>query len=63
VDGTSVQETLLKEGFARVAFIMDPPYKFLPQYRSDENLAKRNRVNIWSRMDYVTSRGFVGCVP
>jgi micrococcal nuclease len=63
VDGTSVQETLLKEGFARVAYIIDPPYKFLRQYRSDENLAKRNKVNIWSRMDYVTSRGFVGCVP
>jgi micrococcal nuclease len=63
VDGSSVQETLLKEGFARVAYIIDPPYKLLPQYRVDENFAKRNKVNIWSRMGYVTSRGFLGCVP
>lgn len=25
-DGQSVQEVLLKEGFARVAYIMNPPY-------------------------------------
>ncbi|MCL6572681.1 MAG: thermonuclease family protein [Bacillus sp. (in: Bacteria)] len=63
VDGISVQETLLKEGFARVAYIIDPPYKFLRQYRSVENFAKRNSVNIWRRLDFVTNRGFVGCVP
>ncbi|MCM2532348.1 thermonuclease family protein [Neobacillus pocheonensis] len=63
VDGKSVQETLLKEGFARVAYIMNPPYKFLLQYREVESLAKRNRVNIWNRTDYVTNRGFNECVP
>jgi micrococcal nuclease len=63
VDGTSVQETLLKEGLARVAYIIDPPYKFLRQYRSDENLAKPNSVNIWSRLANVTNRGFVGYLP
>jgi micrococcal nuclease len=62
VDGLSIQETLLKEGFARVAYIIDPPYKFLNQYTADENLAKRNQVNIWSRPGYVSNRGFVGCV-
>jgi micrococcal nuclease len=62
VDGLSIQETLLKEGFARVAYIMDPPYKFLNQYTADEKLAKRSQVNIWSRPGYVTKRGFVGCV-
>lgn len=63
VDGKSVQETLLKEGFARVAYIMNPPNKFLLQYREDESLAKRNRVNVWNRTDYVTNRGFNECVP
>jgi micrococcal nuclease len=62
VDGLSIQETLLKEGFARVAYIMDPPYKYLNQYTVDENLAKRSQVNIWSRPGYVSKRGFVGCV-
>lgn len=40
-DGKSVQEPLLNEGFARVAYIMNPPYKYLPQYWADESLAKR----------------------
>lgn len=63
VDGKSVQETLLKQGLARVAYIMNPPYKFLSLYREEESLAKRNRVNIWSRAEYVSSRGFIGCEP
>lgn len=41
VDGISNQETLLREGFARVAYIMDPPYKFLNRFKDKENLAKR----------------------
>lgn len=63
VDGKSVEETLLKEGFARVAYIMDPPYKYLRLFREDENSAKKRRVNIWSRLNYVTYRGFEGCMP
>jgi micrococcal nuclease len=62
-DGKSVQETLLKEGFARVAYIINPPYKYLSQYKVDESYAKRNRVNIWSRTGFVTSWGFSGCIP
>jgi micrococcal nuclease len=61
VDGSSVQETLLKEGFARVAYIMNPPYKYLNLFRKDEGLAKRSQLNIWSRKDYVMNRGFNGC--
>ncbi|QIZ09241.1 thermonuclease family protein [Priestia megaterium] len=63
VDGKSVQETLLREGFARVAYIMNPPYKYLPQYRTDESLAKRSGVNIWSQTGFVTNWGYRGCVP
>jgi micrococcal nuclease len=63
VDGKSVQETLLKEGFARVAFIMNPPYKYLSLYREDETLAKRSKLNIWSNPNFVTKWGFNGCVP
>ncbi|MFK9092516.1 thermonuclease family protein [Bacillus salipaludis] len=61
-DGVSIQETLLKEGFARVAYIMDPPYKYLKRYRTDETLAKESKLRIWGIKDYVTSRGFCGCV-
>jgi micrococcal nuclease len=63
VDGQSVQETLLKEGFARVGYIMNPPYKYLTLYRDNESLAKRSQLNIWSRPNFVTKWGFNGCVP
>ena len=61
VDGKSVQEMLLKEGYARVAYIINPPYKYLKLYRTNENLAKKSRLRIWSRKDYVTNRGFIEC--
>lgn len=62
VDGKSVQGTLLKEGYARVAYIMNPPYKYLEPFRKDENSAKRDKTNIWSRQDFVKSWGFNGCL-
>lgn len=63
VDGISIQRTLLKEGYARVAYVMIPPYKYLEQFRQEESLAKREKVNIWRRLDFVTNRGFNGCLP
>ncbi|MEH7495789.1 thermonuclease family protein [Neobacillus niacini] len=62
VDGVSLQGTLLKEGYARVAYIMDPPYKYLEQFRKEENLAKREKINIWSSWDFVKNWGFNGCL-
>jgi micrococcal nuclease len=61
INGDSVQEKLLKEGFARVAYIMDPPYKYLNLFPNDENWAKSNHINIWSRRNYVSYMGFIGC--
>ncbi|MED4206818.1 thermonuclease family protein [Neobacillus mesonae] len=61
VDGQSVQEKLLLEGLARVAYIINPPYKYLQEYQSDERMAKEDKRMIWSRPGYVTSRGFDGC--
>ncbi|PLS02485.1 thermonuclease family protein [Neobacillus cucumis] len=63
VDGQSVQETLLREGFARVAYIMNPPYKYLSLYREDERLAQRGQLNIWSKPNFVREWGFNGCAP
>jgi micrococcal nuclease len=62
VNGESIQGTLLKEGYARVAYIMNPPYKYLELFRKEENLAKRNKINIWSRLNFVTNWGFNGCL-
>ncbi|GHH99816.1 thermonuclease family protein [Neobacillus kokaensis] len=60
-DGQSVQEQLLQEGLARVAYIINPPYKYLQEYQSDERLAREHKRKIWSRARYVTSKGFRGC--
>jgi micrococcal nuclease len=62
VYGESVQGSLLKEGYARVAYIIHPPYKYLKQFREDERVAKRERMNIWSMEDFVTNGGFSGCL-
>ncbi|MEC1525543.1 thermonuclease family protein [Neobacillus niacini] len=62
VDGESVQGILLKEGYARVAYIMNPPYIYLELYREEENLAKRGKINIWSSRYFVTKWGFHGCI-
>jgi micrococcal nuclease len=62
VDGESIQGTLLKEGYARVAYIMNPPYKYLEPFRDEENLAKKEKINIWSSWDFVTKWGFNGCL-
>lgn len=62
VDGESIQGTLLNEGYARVAYIMDPPYKYLEQFKDIENQAKQEKMHIWSRVDFVTNWGFNGCL-
>lgn len=61
VNGKSVQEELLKEGYARVAYIYNPPYKYLSKYQSDEKMAESKHINIWSQKGFVTDRGFNGC--
>ncbi|NHM33795.1 endonuclease [Bacillus sp. C11] len=62
VNGASVQESLLKEGYARVAYIYYPPYKYLDEYRQAENIAKSKKLNIWSRPGFASAAGFNGCV-
>ncbi|MGK4043710.1 thermonuclease family protein [Heyndrickxia oleronia] len=61
VNGISVQETLLKEGYARVAYIYEPPYKYLSKYEKAEDIAQQKHTNIWSQSGLVTESGFVGC--
>ncbi|MDY0407485.1 thermonuclease family protein [Virgibacillus soli] len=61
VDGKSVQEILLKEGYARVAYIYEPPYKYLSAYQKAENVAKDSKRKVWSQVGFATERGFNGC--
>jgi micrococcal nuclease len=61
VNGTSIQETLLKEGLARVSANDKQRYKYTIPFISAQTIAKNNQLNIWSKADYVTDNGFKQC--
>lgn len=58
VDGKSVQETLLKEGLARVAYVYPPNTRYLDEFRAAEKIAKDKKLGIWSIENYATDSGF-----
>lgn len=57
-DGISVQEQLLKNGLARVAYIYDPNTKHVDWFESIQKEARKTETGIWSVKNYVTNRGF-----
>lgn len=57
-DGISVQEELLKNGLARVAYIYDPNTKHVDWFKAIQKTAQKSAVGIWSVEDYVTNRGY-----
>lgn len=59
VDGVSVQETLVREGLARVAYIFPPSTRHLDVYKAAEQEAKDAGRGIWSIENYATEFGFV----
>jgi micrococcal nuclease len=58
VDGKSVQETLLEEGMARVAYVYPPNTRYLDEFEAKQKMAKNKGIGVWSIDDYVTDRGF-----
>ncbi|MED4474454.1 MULTISPECIES: thermonuclease family protein [Bacillaceae] len=58
VDGVSVQEELLKNGLARVAYIYEPNTKYVDQYNEIQKEAQQQAIGIWSVENYATDRGF-----
>ncbi|MEV9641904.1 thermonuclease family protein [Mammaliicoccus sciuri] len=58
IDGKSVQEQLLKEGLARVAYVYPPNTRYLDEFEKAEQHAKKSGVGIWTLEDYATDRGF-----
>lgn len=58
VDGKSVQEQLLKEGLARVAYVYPPNTRHLDAFEQAQAQAKKSGIGIWTLEDYVTDRGF-----
>lgn len=58
VNGESVQQTLLREGLARVAYIFPPNTRYLDEFEKASEIAKENSDGIWETKNYVTNRGF-----
>lgn len=58
IDGESVQEKLLAEGLARVAYVYPPNTRHLDNYEKVQNEAKKKGLGIWTLEDYATDRGF-----
>jgi micrococcal nuclease len=58
VNGQSVQETLVKEGLARVAYVYPPNTRYLTPYDEAQQFAKSHKLGIWSVEDYTTDSGF-----
>lgn len=58
VDGVYVQEELLKNGYARVAYIYEPNTKYVKEFEQIEAEAKEQGLNIWSVPGYVQDDGF-----
>lgn len=58
VDGKSVQEELIKNGLARVAYIYEPNTKYVDKYKLLEKEARQKKVGIWSIENYVQNNGF-----
>ena len=58
VDGKSVQEELLKNGLARVAYVYPPNTKHVDRYYEIQKEAQNRAVGIWSIENYATDNGF-----
>ncbi|WP_159462020.1 thermonuclease family protein [Salirhabdus sp. Marseille-P4669] len=57
-DGKSVQEELLKNGLARVAYIYEPNTKYVDDYYEIQKEAQANGVGIWSVENYAQEDGY-----
>ena len=57
-DGKSVQESLLKKGLARVAYVFEPNTKYVDEYQDIQMKAQQEGVGIWSIENYVQEDGY-----
>ncbi|MBC6304258.1 thermonuclease family protein [Listeria immobilis] len=57
-DGKNINEIMLKEGYARVAYVYEPNTRYLSEFKEAEATAKEEKKNIWSKQGYVTNDGF-----
>lgn len=58
VDGENVQQKLLEEGLARVAYIFPPNTRYVDEFKKASKIAEEKNLGVWDTEDYVTNRGF-----
>ena len=58
VNGKSVQETLIHEGLARVAYVYPPNTRHLTPFEDAQQQAKSKKLGFWAVEDYATDLGF-----
>ena len=58
VDGKSVQEALIRDGLARVAYVYPPNTRHLTPYEEAQQVAKSKKLGFWAIEDYATDSGF-----
>lgn len=58
VDNVLIQNILVSEGLARVAYVNSPNDSKLAEIKGYELIAKDAKLGIWSIANYVTERGF-----
>lgn len=58
VDGKMFNETLLEQGFARVAYVFAPNVKYVDEFRTIQDKARKRGLGIWSIENYAQEDGF-----
>jgi micrococcal nuclease len=53
-----LNEWLLEEGYARVAYVFEPNTKYVDRFRDIQQEAQNQGLNIWSLENYATDQGF-----
>lgn len=58
-DGESVQESLLKNGLARVAYVFEPNTKYVEDFEKIQKQAQKEGIGIWSLENYTQEDGYI----
>lgn len=58
VDGKMIQEELLKNGLARVAYVYPPNTRYIDQFRAIQEKAQKKGIGIWEIENYSQEDGF-----
>ena len=57
-DGKMINQELLRQGLARVAYIYEPDTRYVETFQEIEAEAKEKKIGVWETTGYATERGF-----